>query len=474
VSFLTRIFQDDPRRRETGSSYSSQGSTKAPPSVVQEIGSSRGASIPEIVPQLASKQQALKIYEEMANGDPTVDVSLRAAKVPVLAANFFIQAFDDKPVNKDIAEFVNFNIFEGMTHSFVAVLEESLRMYDYGFSLLETVFETREWAPRRSGANRKKYTMLRKLAPRPATTIKEFVYDDTGGPVEVIQNAVRADNKIDEVRIPIDSLIVFTFNKKGGDLEGKSILRTAYQPWYYKKELYKIDAIGKERHAIGVPVMRILQPGYSNDDVKTAWKLVTNVRTNEKTGVVEPPNFEFRFEDLTGATVDVMPSIDHHDTKILLNVMAQFLLLGLQQGGGGGRATSGSHVDMFIKSLKYQANNICDAFNLWLIPKLVGYNFDTDEFPTMRVRNIGESKDTQMWASAVSNLLTSYAITPDIETEQWVREQLDMPYKEGKKQTPIDKTASDPNANGKGSVDPGHPNSGTGNRNTPPGFEEDA
>jgi hypothetical protein len=467
------IFQEDPRRRETGSPYTAQGSTTPAPQVVNEIGSARGTKFPEVVPILASKQQALRIYEEMANSDATVDISLRAAKVPVLAASFFIQEFDDKPISKDIAEFVRFNIFEGTTHSFVAVLEEALRMYDYGFSLLETVFEPREWAPRRSGANRKRYTMLRKLAPRPATTIKEFVYDDFGGPVEVVQNAIRQNGKIEEVKIPIESLIVFTFNKKGGDLEGKSILRTAYQPWYYKKELYKIDAIGKERHAIGVPVMR-LPLGYSSDDAKTAWKLVTNVRTNEKTGVVEPPGFEFRFEDLTGSAVDVMPSIDHHDTKILLNVMAQFLLLGLQQAGGGGRATSGSHVDMFVKSLKYQANNICDAFNMYLIPKLVGYNFDTDEFPRMRVRNIGESKDVQMWASAISNLLSQQAITPDFDTEQWFREQLDMPYKQGTEQTPAGSEAPDAAGSRKGAVDTKNTKSGTGNTKTPSGFEEDA
>jgi hypothetical protein len=47
----------------------------------------------------------------------------------------------------------------------------------------------------------------------------------------------------------------------------------------------------------------------------------------------------------------------------------------------------------------------------------------------MQVRNIGEGKDIQMWASAMSNLVSQGAITVDDPTEQWIRKQMDMPLK---------------------------------------------
>ena len=68
---------------------------------------------------------------------------------------------------------------------------------------------------------------------------------------------------------------------------------------------------------------------------------------------------------------------------------------------------------------------------MYLIPKLVAYNYDTTEFPSIQVRNIGESKDLQLWASAVANLIAKRAITVDMETEQWIRKTIDAPSFKG-------------------------------------------
>jgi hypothetical protein len=453
---------------------------------MKEQGSSIPGKIPDIVPKFSSRRSMATQFSEMRNSDVTVDVSLRATKVPIQGANFFMQPFDDKPINKDINDFVSYNIFEGISRPFILVLEDILHMFEDGFSILEPVWETREWTPNRAGANRKKYTMLARLAPRPASTIEGITYDDNGSPVTVTQNAIRGDGNADKVELSTDKVLIFTFGGEGGDLMGRSILRTAYEPWFYKNTLYKIDAIQKERNALGIPVMN-LPDGYTSGDVAAAWEMVTNMRTNEKTGVVEPPGFTFRFEKQEGQPVNILPSIEHHDGRILLNVMAQFLLLGLQ--GGGGRATSGSHVDMFQKAMKYVANYICGIFNLYLIPKIVGYNFDTAEFPQMRVRNVGETKDIQMWASAHANLLSQGGLTKTLTTENWYRETLDMPYiteeerDEALAGEAVDPTASDNidstngngnsngNANGRGSVEAKNRHTGTGNTGTNPGAE---
>ena len=309
-------------------------------------------------------------------------------------------------------------------------------MYEFGFSIIEKVYEPREWAPKRQMANRRQMVMLKKLSPRPTPTVKEIKYDDNGGPVGIVQSAVRKDGKPEDVEIPINKLIIFANNRKGGNLEGKSILRSAYRHWYFKDNLYNIDGIQKERHGMGFPVVE-LPPGYNDADKDAAYELVRNIRTNERGGAVLPPGFILRFADLPGQPVDVLKSIEHHNGMIMLNTMTQFLLLGLE-GSGGGRATSGSHQDMFTKSLRHVANLICDTINLYCIPQLVSFNFQSDKFPRLQVRNIGETKDLQQWASAVANLMARNAVTPDIDTEQWVRSVLDAPLKRGGKQTPIE------------------------------------
>jgi hypothetical protein len=353
-----------------------------------------------------------------------------------MGADYFVEAFDDSPDAKDVAEFVAFNLLEGTNAPFLMILEDALRMYEFGFSVFEKVYEQREWAPKRTMANRRKYTMLRKLAPRPTPTIQEIKYDDNGGPVSIVQGAVRANGKPEKVEIPVEKLLIFSNNRKGGNLEGKSLLRTAYRPWFFKSQLYNIDGIQKERHGMGFPTIELM-PGYKSTDKAAALEMVTNIRTNERGGAVLPPGWKLSFLELPGQPVDVMRSIEHHNGNIMLNTMTQFLLLGVE-GSGGGRATSGAHQDMFNKSLRYVANLICDAVNLYCIPYLVGYNFDTDRFPRLRARNLGETKDLQQWASAISNLLAQNAITPDIETEQWVRTIIDAPLKVGGKQTPIE------------------------------------
>ncbi len=461
MAFGFKRFQD-PRKVITGTSYTATGTTPVDPKATLELGSSYPARIPDVVPAFTSRQQMLRTFKEMEDGDATFDISLRAIKTPIMGSTFFMQPFDQKQINVDIAEFCEYNIFEGTSKPFVMVLDDILRMFNDGYSVIEQVWEAREWAPRRTGSNRKTYTMLKKLASRPVLTIKEIDYDDSGGPIAVIQNAIRSQGKTEDVSIPIDKCLIFTFGGLGGDLTGKPIGRTAYQPWYFKKELYKIDAIGHERNHLGVPVWN-LPTGYNEKDVEAAWTSVTNLRTNEKTGAVEPPGFTFRFEEVKGQRTDIIPSIEHHDSKILLNVMAQFLMLGLT--GGGGRATAGSQVDMFQKSVKYFAEYICGVFNLYCIPKLVGYNFATSEFPQMRVRNVGETKDLQMWASAHANLIHEGAITIDDNTEDWYRDNLDMPYLTTLRS---EQTVTKPKGNKNSSVIAGN---GTGNTSPDPGFE---
>jgi hypothetical protein len=367
----------------------------------------------------------------MVRDDVSVRVSLRAGKAPILGADWYIQPYSNNEQDVAIAEFVEFNLFDGMTTPWVKCLEQITKMFDFGFSVFEPVWEMREWAPRKStpGANRKQYTMLRKLAARPASTVSQFNYDDNGGPVSIDHNAVAADGHSTLVTIPIDKLVVFTFDQDGGDLRGNSILRSAYRNWYYKDHMYKIDGIQKERHGIGVPDIE-LQPGYNENDRKFAHELGSNLRTNERAYIVRTTNMKVAFAELKGNLVEPLRSAEHHDTMIMKNIMVQFLNLGTGvEGGGGGRATGATSMDMFLKSMRHIAKSICDSMNLYLIPNLVAYNFPTDNFPKLMVRGVGEVKDLQMFAAAIRNLLNVDAISMDEDTEQWVRDQFDIPRK---------------------------------------------
>ena len=415
------------RKPVSGTTLESQQAVPIPPGVYKEMGSQRITPLIDPVPELANRATAIRTYKKMMRGDVSVRSSMRAGKASVLGAEFYIDAYDESEEAQIAREFADYNVFHAPSIPWTKTLESILRMFENGFAIQEPVFELREWAPKKLKplSNLKKYTMLKKLADRPASTIGKFLYDDNGGILSVDQNAIDGNNKATIVTIPIEKLMIFTF-EGDGNVEGESILRSCYRNWYYKDKLYTIDAIQKERHGIGVPDIEI-QPGASKKEVNLAHELGANLRTNEKSYIVRTPMMQVGFAELSGNPVDALSSAAHHDNQIMKNILVQFINMGIE--GSGGRATGATAFDMFMKAMRYVAQMICDYFNLYLIPQLHSYNFLTTKFPQMKVRNIGEVKDFQMWSAGIRNLMTSNGITPDMDTEQFLRQVADMPAK---------------------------------------------
>lgn len=445
---MPKIF--NARKVSKGTSYKAATGSLAPndqatPNV--ELGSGTPVPIIEFVPELVSPYTRMLAYNRMMT-DTGVDVSVRAAKTPILGAEFFVDPYGADPQDAVVAQFITDNLFGGMDQPFVHALEDILRMFEDGYSVLEKVHELREWTPNIPGANNKTYTMLKQIAPRPISTIAEIDNDDNGRPLTITQNAIRADKSVESVPIDISKLLIFTHNRRGGDITGKSILRTAYAHWFYKTHFYKIDAIQKERHGIGVPRGKLLT-GYTEKDQIAMRTLLRNLRANEEAFILQVPTVEVDFVELTGNPVNVIESIVHHNAMILLNVLAEFLSSGLSEKGSGGRSTAQPQVDIFMKSLRYVAGVICDVINMYVIPELVVWNFPTNNFPQLKVRNIGETKDLQQLGAALANLISQGGIQMDDPTENWIRRIFDMPARTTPRTADTSATST-PNTNGNG------------------------
>jgi hypothetical protein len=419
---------------KTGTTYNA-GKTALAQIPRPQLGSEEGSSLPvriiDPVPQLVSAYQRTITYSQMMT-DAGVDMSVRAIKTPVLGAEFFIEPYSSDPQDVLICDFIWDNLAKGMSAPLLNSLADILHFFEDGFSVLEKVYENREWSPNAKGANTRTYTMLKKLGVRPGPTITQITYDNNGGPTGVIQRAIQSDGSTKEVTIDISKCMIFTFGKVGGDLTGKSILRTAYAHWYYKTHFYKIDAVQKERHGIGIPRGK-LGPAATLQDKVALRTMLRNLRTNEESFIIETPNVAVDFVELKGQTVDALESAGHHNMMILMNIMAQFLAQGTGPGGAsgsGGRATGATSSDLFMKSLKFVANLIAQNFNMYVIPELVVWNFPTSNFPQVKVRNIGETRDLQMLGAAISNLVAQGGIIMDDPTENWIREVFDMPGKQ--------------------------------------------
>lgn len=386
--------------------------------------------------------KGLQKYDQMRRSDGTVRATLRTIKTPVLAARWFIEPDSDKKRDQNAADFVWDCLTKHMSISWSQILVECLLCADFGYYMFEKVWEERV-------IDGKTRMVWKKLAPRHPMDVAEWEYDSHGGPKGVWMYVpedlqghapyVQKPNEMPDASrnigaspyaiggrgsrpgqkfIPIDKLLVFTFDREAGNIEGMSVLRSAYKHWYYIEQLYKIDAIQKERHGIGVPVVK-LPVGFSNADLQAAHELGRNLRTNERAHIVLPPNWEVTFAKLEGSPVDAMKSIEHHKGQIRENILAGFL--------GEGKATKEEDLTLFLKATRFIADVVCDTFNQYAIPQLMEYNFDRVGTPKLRARRIGEQADWRTLSFAIRNLIGAGVIRPDDRLEEYIRDEMDLP-----------------------------------------------
>lgn len=352
----------------------------------------------------------LEMFDKMRKSDGTVRGTLRSIKTPALAGRWFVEAASDSDRDREIAEFVWCNLSDYMSISFPQVLTEALLMCDFGSYMFEKVWEFRVI----KGELR---LVLSKLGPRHPMDVREWHLDSNGGPAYVVMNPASDQNLNKGIRIPIDKLLVFTFDREAGNIEGISVLRSAYKHWYFKEQLYKIDAIQKERHGIGIPVIR-LPLGYKDTDKAVAEELGRNIRTNERAHITLPPGWELFMLKLEGNPVNALESIEHHNAAIRENILVNFIVEGARD----------EDLTMFLKASRFVADIVAETFNKYLIPQMVRYNWsDVEELPKLKVRRIGETADWRTMTFAIRNLVGAGVIIPDETLEANMREEMDLP-----------------------------------------------
>jgi hypothetical protein len=364
-------------------------------------------------------------YYRMKRLDGIIRGSLRVFKTPVLSAHWFMKPGSDSTRDKNVAQWVQDNLSERMTTSWSRTLEDILLMCEYGWMPMEKVLQLDPDGK----------ISLRKLAPRHPADIRDFVYDRHGGPAGIIMEPQTLDTTADQttapvtpynegvtsnpqgIPIPIERLAIFSLEPEAGDLTGISILRSAYKHYKYKDTLYKIDAIQKERHGIGVPVIK-MPPGWKQADKKLAEQIGRNLRTNERSHITLPPQWDIYFAKLEGQPVDALPSIEHHNDMIMVNVLAPFLTAA---------NTKKESLETFYKGTRYVAECVADTMNRYVIADLVSINYSRVKMPHLKVRRIGEWEDARTQSFTLRNLVGAQLLLPDDELEKHLREENDLP-----------------------------------------------
>lgn len=374
--------------------------------------------------------------ESMLNDD-AVGAAFAALTLPILAAPLTIEPGTQDTLGREMAEFCQADL-EGMSTSLHQHRAEVLDALAYGVTVLEKDFEVREDG----------LIHLRNLVLRPNTSIIEWqARDEHGGPRGVVQ----LDGMGREIPLEIERLLIFTHGRRGANVTGRSIFRSAYKAWWYKEALERIASIAAERGAVGVPVGT--QTGNDDDLATDIESILQGLRAHEEAYVREIEGvFKFRNEGLTGDRVDVIPILESFKRGIYVSVLADFLALGTADAGGSW-ALSRDKSSFFVMALRSILNMVEDTYNRYLITPWARANWGdvpTKSLPkathgALNTRNVAE------WFVALTSAVKDGVLFPDPQMQAMAREILEIPELPDRgpgAQTADDRAAQQPNQPG--------------------------
>jgi len=417
-----------------------------------EIGSSGlhqfgGEIQQDFLRQLRGKQ-AYANYREMADNDPVVGAMLHAIEMLIRAVDWSVEPSDDADERAVAeAEFVS-SCLTDMSTSWADTLAAILGFLVYGYSYHEIVYKRRQGYTK-DARTRSKYSDgrvgWRKLPTRSQETIDRWDLDTNGG----IRGAYQMDPnspKKGVTFLPIEKCLLFRTTSKLNNPQGRSILRNAFIPWYYKRRIQEIEAIGIERDLAGLPVALVPPQLLSNaataeeraalDAIK---QIVRNVKRDEQEGIVFPlaydpetgnPAYDLKLLSTGGRRqFDTDAIIGRYDQRIAMTVLADFLLLGHEAVGT--QALSVSKVDLFVRSLDAFLSEIAEVFNNHAIPRLMRLNgVDEGLSPTL-TWSTPKSVDLGSIGSFITSLAQAGApLFPDENLEGYLRGIAGLPVGE--------------------------------------------
>jgi hypothetical protein len=357
--------------------------------------------------------KGIDVYDRMRRSDAQVRGTLYAITLPIRQAKWFVEPASEKPIDIEIAERIEKNLFTEMIITWDDFLRQALGYLTFGFSVFEKVLAVTE----------DNKILLKKLAPRLQGTIYRWRINDNGQLTGIQQYVQKGDNgRYEYIDIPVEKLALFINEQEGANFEGISVLRSAYKHWYIKDELYKIDAIGHDRWSSGIPVLG--EPESANDgDRSRVATILSNLHSREKSYVHKPHGWEFEMFEKSGSNESIIKSISHHNEEIAKNVLAQFINLGTS--GSGSRALGESFEELFMQSLNAVAGYVSDNMNRYVIRQLVDLNWNVTEYPRLKASRI--MLNLNKWLDGLAKVGLGNAVTRDNEIENVLRDTLGFP-----------------------------------------------
>jgi hypothetical protein len=444
---------------------------------------SNGYVLDELNPNLQGRK-ALITYRLMRDNDAVVGAILYAIEMLIRQVDWTVQKGDAADSEAQFLE----EVMEDMSESWGDFIAEAFSMLPYGWAFCEVVYKKRSGiqdpdAPMPSSKYNDGKIGWRKLPLRAQDSLDHWEFDDQGGLRGFVQRP--APHYVD-IEIPIEKGLLFRTTPYKGSPEGRSVLRSAYTSWYYKKRIQQIEGTGIERDLAGFPVFEI-PAEFMAADASTEQKAVLsafqnmgkNIRRDKQEFVIMPlaydsngnKAYDFKLMSSGGArTFNTSEIIARYNNEIAMTVLADFILLGHE--GVGSFALSNDKTDLFGVALGTYLDAVEDVLNRYAIPRLFALNgMDVTNLPKIKHGDI-ETPDLASlgaYVTALSGIGMPLFPNDDLEKYLLVSANLPEPTDEEKAKQSETPPTPVPPAGGGAPVAPtdGQPTDGSGSGSAP-------
>lgn len=373
----------------------------------------------------------------MADGDPTTGAALFAFDSLIRGAGHRLEPATESPADELAATFVE-ECVKDMRGAWGDTLSDILTVFVYGFSLFEVVYKLRSGPS--LDVKSSMYTDGRigwdVWSIRSQETIAHWIFDDDTGDVTAAVQV--APPKHRPVTIPLSRCLHFRVRARRNSPEGTSLLRNMYEPWYYYKNLQRIEAIALERSGAGFPVARI--PADIIVDGNAAFEsyktMVRSIKVDEQMGAVIPSDtydgtsvrqYDLEFVTTGGAAqFNMDPVLARYERLKLRALLADFLTMG--DTGVGSYSQSVNRTDLFASAVNALLDSVADVINVQAIRPLFAINgMPLESCPTFVFNEVSKRDITGFAATLVSLVNAGLVDAADPDLKQFVYDYVGLP-----------------------------------------------
>lgn len=389
----------------------------------------------EFLSELRGRKGA-EVFTEMSNNDETIGAILFAIEMLVRQASWNVEPGGSTAKDREAAEFVK-SCMDDMQQTWIDTISEILSFLTYGWSFHEIVYKRRMGRTKDNRTSSKYDDGLigwMKLPIRSQETLYQWEYDDQDNLIGMTQ---MPPPDFGLITIPMNKAMLFRTRSRKDNPEGRSILRTAYRSWYFKRRIQEIEGIGIERDLAGLPVITTpegMDIWDKDDEDMNAIRagleaMVKNIRRDSTEGLVLPFGYTFELTSTGGSRqFDTNSIIARYDTKISQTVLADFIQLGHESVGSF--ALSSDKTNLFSMAICAFLDIICQTFNSQGIPALIDINGDhfagVTDYPRLTHGDI-EDVDLATMATFIKDMTSIGIIIPDESLEDYVRQLGKLP-----------------------------------------------